>query len=247
MKGGVGKSATSHALGVALARLGLRTLMIDMDPQSTLTQAAHGTVEDAQKNMVGVIGGRVKAANTLLKIDENLALLPSDIELATMELELVAQMGRENVLKRALKPLHRYFDVAIIDTAPSLGLLAVNALTAGDGVLIPTQPQVADLRGLKLFLGTLDKVRDRLNPDLQTLGVLITFYDGRLIHHRDAIDVLKESDLPLLPIQIGRSIRVAEAAAAGESIITYDPTNKQAIAYQTLAQGVEKWLKSAQR
>ena len=126
-------------------------------------------------------------------------------------------------------------------------MLTVNALAASDVAIIPTQPQISDVRGLILFLETVSSIRAAINPGLQILGVLVTFYDGRTIHHRDAVQTLIDQGLPLFATMIGRSIRVAEAPAAGESVVTYDPANPQAENYKQLAMEIDKWLKSGRR
>lgn len=241
-KGGCGKTATVHALGDALARAGRRTLLVDLDPQHTLTSACNA--ESDPPTMVALLREQATAAACAVELRERLFIIPADIELATVELELSGVMGREAILRRALVKVAPHFDVAIIDTPPSLGLLTINALTAADAVLIPTQPQISDLRGVRLFLGTLDKLRERLNPGLQTLGIVATFHDPRLLHHQDAIELMKQSGLPLLPVTIGRSVKVAEAAASGESVITYAPGNPRSAEYLELTRIVDEWLKS---
>jgi len=243
-KGGCGKSATAQALGAVLTNSGRRVLLVDVDPQSSLTQACGINAEEL--NLAQVLGnstpGTVPLAEVLQSLAFGLYLAPADISLAATELGLVTRMGRETVLAKALGAVGRDFDVAIIDCPPSLGVLTLNALTAADAVLIPTQPQVVDLRGLRLFLETLDRIREALNPDLETLGILPTFFDGRLVHHRAAIDAMQNAGLPLLDVRIGRSVRVAEASANGESVVTYEPDNPQSAAYRELGEVISHWL-----
>lgn len=249
-KGGVGKSATAHALGAGLAALGRRVLLVDIDPQSSLTAAA-GVADASGKSLAEVLGGaaigQLTLKNILLDISDQettvLHLAPADIQLSVNELGLTQRIGRENVLKKALTVVSRAYDVCLIDCPPSLGMLTVNALTAAHYAIVPTQPQVSDLRGLRLFLDTVSKIRTEINPGLQILGVLLTFYDDRLIHHQDAVNVLQGQNIPLFAAKIGRSVRVAEAAAVGESILTYDPENKQAANYKQLANEVNEWLR----
>ena len=247
-KGGTGKSATTHALGTVLAsEHQRRVLMVDIDPQSSLTEACTSK-DNSGSSLAEVLGGATPGSLTLKKIilelSDNLYLAPADLALAATELGLVSRMGRENVLKKALASVADTFDVALVDCPPSLSLLTVNALTAADAVLIPTQPQAVDLRGLRLFLSTLDNIRQELNPELQTLGILPTFFDSRLTHHKEAIGAMERADLPLMRVRIGRSVRVAEAAANGETVVTFDPKNPQAQAYRELAEEINQWLSS---
>jgi len=146
------------------------------------------------------------------------------------------------VLRRALSTLGDHYDLAILDCPPSLSLLTVNALAAASAVLIPTQAEIVALRGLRLFLDTLAQVREALNPDLVTLGILPTFVDGRLAHHREALDMMRAGELPLLDVTIGRSVRVAEAAGSGQTVLEYDARNRRAAEYRALGEVVERWL-----
>jgi chromosome partitioning protein len=252
-KGGVGKTATTHALGASLAGLGHRVLMVDADPQSSLTNACG--VQAAGESLAEVLGGATMGLLPLGKVLLNVAdvesshlhLAPADIALSANELGLVQRIGREHVLKTALATVGNAYDICLIDCPPSLGMLTVNALAAAHLVIVPTQPQISDVRGLILFLETVSSIRAAINPNLKILGVLVTFYDGRTIHHRDAVQTLKDQGLPLFETMIGRSIRVAEAPAAGESVVTYDPQNPQAENYQQLAREVDTWLRSGQR
>ena len=245
-KGGTGKSATTHALGAVLAaEYQRRVLLVDIDPQSSLTGACAST-DTSGASLAEVLGGATPGSLTLKKIilelSDNLYLAPADLALAATELGLVSRMGRENVLKKALASVANTFDLALIDCPPSLSLLTVNALTAADAVLIPTQPQAVDLRGLRLFLDTLDNIRQELNPELQTLGILPTFFDRRLTHHKEAIAAMERASLPVMSVRIGRSVRVAEAAASGETVVTFEPKNPQALAYRELAEEINQWL-----
>lgn len=245
-KGGTGKSATTHALGAVLASQHRRkVLMVDIDPQSSLTEACTSqdrTGVSLAEVMGGATPGTLALKNIILELSDNLYLAPADLTLAATELGLVSRMGRENVLKKALASVSDLFDVVLIDCPPSLSLLTVNALTAANGVLIPTQPQAVDLRGLRLFLDTLDNIRQELNPDLETLGVLPTFFDRRLNHHKEAISAMERAGLPLMSVRIGRSVRVAEAAASGQTVVTFEPQNPQALAYKELAEEINQWL-----
>ncbi len=247
-KGGVGKTATTHALGELIARdHHLRVLMVDLDPQASLTLAA-GIQDAAGQSLAEILGGtrpsRTPLANIVRDLGDNLWLAPADIALAAAELQLVARMGREVVLRKALATVAEDYDLCLIDCPPSLGMLTLNGLAAAQAVLVPAQPTAVDLRALRSFLDSLEAVRSEINPQLTTLGILPTFYDARLSHHAQALEALAGSGAPLLPIRIGRSIRVAEAAAASSSVVSFATDNPQAENYRALAKVVTKWLRN---
>lgn len=247
-KGGTGKTATSHALSDVLAANGWRVLMIDIDPQASLTSACGK--RNVAPTIANVIGGTTPGAlglsDVTTPIDERLNLAPASIELATCELGLSARQGRERVLKKALASVAPAYHLCIIDCPPALGLLTVNALVAADAVLIPTQAQAADMQGVALFINTLNQIMAGLNPTLSILGVLVTFFDGRLNHHTDAVKAMRRAGLPLLSVMIGRSIRVAEAVSHHQAVTSYEPRNPQSENYRSLAAKVDKWLRENQ-
>lgn len=239
-KGGVGKTTTAHTLAVLLATT-RRVLLCDLDPQASLTRTLN---QSPTKSMADVLAGRAKIPDIVLPLSDRLDLAPGDIALASVELELVGKIGRENILKRALAGVS--YDLCILDCPPSLSLITVNALAAADGVLIPVQPTAMDLRGLGLFMQTLETVREQLNPNLQVVGILVTFFDARLNHHQEALEAMKSAGLPVLSVKLGRSIRVAEAAGLGKTITEYEPSNPQAEAYIKLAKDIGKWQREKQ-
>jgi len=147
------------------------------------------------------------------------------------------------VLKKALETVGDAYDVCLIDCAPSLALLTVNALAAAHSCLIPSQPMPVDVAGVRLFLRTIDAIREDVNQDLTILGILLTFYDARLNAHQSALKAMRAAGWPVLPVMIGRSVRVGEAAALGESVITFEEGNPQAAAYQELGKIIDLWLK----
>ena len=245
-KGGTGKTTTATNLGAALADLGYLTLLVDLDPQASLTIVYQIEAEGASLAEVlgGAEPGEIGLGDIARKIGDNLWLAPSDIALANTELGLVQRIRREYVLADVLAEAET-FDYVLIDCPPSLGLLTLNALTAADGVIIPTQCEYLALRGIALFYETLDKVwRLRLNPDLKVLGILANFYDDRLIHHREVIEALEGKRLPIFKTRIGRTVRFAEAATAGQPLEVYAPDNPNARAFRELAEEVITYAKT---
>ncbi len=249
-KGGVGKSTTAANLGASMADQGIYTLLIDMDPQASLTQALGIELEDYY-NLAGVMGdskpGSVPIRSAIKPVKHNLDIIPGNLDLASTEIGLVNRLGRENVLKAALAKVDGYagYAMILIDTPPSLSLLTVNALAAADYVIIPTLPQAADLRGLALITGTIADIKQAINPGLEILGVLVTQFDGRLIHHSEAVQMLQEWDLPIFETRIGRTVKAAESAGVGRPLVDYKPTNPRAIEYNELSKEILKWLKQS--
>ncbi len=249
-KGGTGKTATAQNVGYILAEQGLRILLIDSDPQSSLTRST-GIQDASACSLVQIYGDYKPGKLSLKKAARDLgegkpSIVPSDIELSFTEMKIDSRIGKERILSKALESVRDDFDLVIIDCPPSLGWLTINALGASDAVLVPTQPQTVDLRGVALFLDTLETLREELNPDLELMGILVTFFDTRITHHKEALEEIEAAGLPLLPVQIGRSIRVAEAAGAGLPVTEFEPKNPQAENYQKLAQEVKSWLEKAQ-
>lgn len=236
-KGGVGKSTTCHALGSILARRGRNTLMIDTDPQASLSAAA-GVGDVAGRSMAEVLSGTLGLAEIVKELAPGLWIAPSDIAMANTELLLVGELGRENTLKSALEAASG-FDYILIDTPPSLGLLTINALVAAGECLIPARPEYLGLRALVLLMDTLAKVRKKLNPGLHTLGILPTHYRRNTKHHQEVIEAWKAAGLPLLPVCIVETIKAAEAPIAAQSIVDYAPGSSIAEAYTELAELIE--------
>lgn len=245
-KGGVGKTATARELGAILAKAGRRVLLVDLDPQSSLTAACGLSPESVTgKSLADVLGaaqpGKLPLSGAIHALGDNLAIVPSDISLASTELGLTARMGRDLILKRCLASVAGTFDIAILDCPPSLGLLTASGLVAADGVIIPTQPLASDLRGVALFMDTLATIKTELNPELDMLGIVVTFYDSRLLHHQRSIEFINQAGYTILGT-VGRSVRVADAAGLGQALINYDPGNPQALAYYQISEKVQLWL-----
>ena len=241
-KGGVGKTTTAAAMGAILADHGRRVLLVDMDPQGSLTQGLN-IAPAAGASIADVIGGAArgthKIQDIIKTISPGLDLAPADIDLAACELGIVSRIGRETILKQSLQGLP--YDVCIIDCPPALSLLTVNALAAARAVIVPTLPAAADLRGVRLFIDTLESIK-ALNPALVLLGVLVVQYDARLIAHGEALETIKGAGLHILGT-IPRSVKAQEASAARVPVTVYDPQGKTSEAYLLFMKGITKWLK----
>src|ERR671936_502736 len=240
-KGGVGKTTTAINLGAALAEQGNAVLLVDMDPQGALSVglginplALDRTIYNLLMDPRGEAGALIQTT----KLDR-VELLPSNIDLAAAEVLLVGEVAREQALARVLKPLRRRYDYCLVDCPPSLGLLTVNALTAADSVLIPLECEYFALRGMALLMNTIDKIRERLNPDLEILGILATMYDPRTVHGREVLGRVEDAfGDRVFHTVISKTIRFAEAPVAGESILTYADSSTGAAAYRELAKEV---------
>ena len=237
-KGGVGKTTSTLNLGVALTELGMKVLMIDLDPQASLTISIGLEPENLKKTIYNALVEE-EDIKKLILFDELLYFVPSTIDLSAAEMELVSEVGREFKLKEALEPVKDEFDYILIDCPPSLGLLTINALVACDVVIVPMAPEYLALRGFNLLEKTMTKVK-KLNKKLTLMGILITLYDNRTTHHKDVVAELKKS-YPVFNSMIKKSIRFPDAVLAGQPIMTYDPKFDGAVSYQKLAKEVIAW------
>ena len=235
-KGGVGKTTTCISLGAALAEAGYRVLLVDFDPQGSLTVGLTGAHELPQ-TIYEAIMGHLSASDVLLKTGvPGMDLLPATIELSAAEMQLVSEMGRDQALARLLEPLIADYDIVLIDCLPSLGLLAVNALAASDSVLIPLQCEYYALRGMALLFATIQKVQERINARLQIEGIIPTMYDQRSTHHRDVLSRVIEGYGELtFHTAVPKTVKFPESTVAVESIIQYAASSVGAVAYRRLA------------
>ena len=240
-KGGVGKTTTTINLGAGLAEWGRRVLLVDFDPQGALSVGLGIQPHELEATVYNLLMDRgVTAQDIVLKTNvAGMDLLPSNIDLSGAEVQLVHEVGREFVLGRVLEPLLPDYDVVLIDCQPSLGLLTVNALACAHGVLVPLECEFFSLRGVALLIDTIDKVRERLNPDLKLAGILATMYDGRTLHGREVfVRVVEAFGDEVFDTVISRTVRFPETTVAGEPITTWAPTSAGAKAYRNLAREV---------
>jgi chromosome partitioning protein len=237
-KGGVGKTTSTINLGAALAEAGRRVLLVDFDPQGALSVGLGVNPLALETTVYNLLmDADVSLADVLLQTDvPGLDLLPANIDLSAAEVQLVNEVAREQTLKRVLAPVVPDYDVVLVDCQPSLGLLTVNALTAADGVIIPLECEYFALRGVALLISTIEKVRERLNPDLVVEGILATMYDPRTVHAREVLArVVEAFGDRVFHTVVHRTVRFPETTVAGEPITTYASSSNGAAAYRDLA------------
>ena len=246
-KGGTGKTTTCENLGVGLVQEGKKVLLVDVDPQGSLTISLGYPRPDDLDSTLSELMAKVMQETPLspgegiLHHEEGVDLIPANISLSGIEVSLVNAMSRETILKQLMEPLKRQYDFILLDCMPSLGMLTVNALAAADNVLIPVQAQYLSAKGLEQLLQTVNKVRRQINPKLRIEGILLTMVDGRTNYAKDISNLIREtygSKIKVFGTEIPHSVRAAEISAEGKSIFRHDPKGKVASAYRTLTKEV---------
>ena len=252
-KGGTGKTTTCENLGIGLAMEGKKVLVVDVDPQSSLTISMGWPRPDELDTTLSTLMGKVledkpiQPGEGILHHPEGVDLLPASIELAGMEVGLVNAMSREKVLKQVLEVNKRSYDYILLDCTPSLGMLTINALAAADSALIPVQAQYLPAKGLEQLLQTISKVRRQINPRLRIEGILMTMTDSRTSFGKEIDALVRQAyggKIKVFAQGIPRSVRAAETSAEGRSIYAHDPKGKVAEAYRALTKEV---LQSAEK
>lgn len=245
-KGGVGKTTTTFNLGAALASQGKKVLLIDSDPQGNLTTCMGWSEDELEitlnELLINTLNDKQNDFDKCIKHhSENMDLIPSDIQLSSIEMTLVGAMSREYTMRNTIKDLRDKYDYILIDTQPALGMLTINALASADKVIIPLQAQYLAAKGMTQLLSTIIKIRQQINPNLKIDGIVLTIVDKRANLTKDIYEQLKEnygSAIKIYDSQIPRAIKVAESTQHGKSIFSYDKNSKVADAYSSLAKEV---------
>lgn len=255
-KGGVGKTTTCANLGIGLTREGKKVLLVDCDPQGSLSISLGNPQPDRLPVTLATMMGKTMTDENfdpregILHHSEGVDLMPASIDLSGMEVSLVNAMSREKVLKQYLDGVKREYDFVLLDCMPSLGMLTVNALAAADSVLIPVQAQYLPAKGLEQLLQTVSKVRRQINPTLKIDGILLTMVDRRTNYAKEISALLRETygtKLKVFDTDIPHSVRAAETSAESKSIFAHDPKGKVAEAYRALTKEVLNAEKQRQK
>lgn len=254
-KGGVGKTTTTVNLGVGLACNRKKVLLIDADPQGSLTISLGIKNPDAlDVSLATVMDAAIEdrpmdESAGILHHGEGVDILPSNIKLSGMETGLFNIMSREYVLRNYIDSVRKNYDYILIDCMPSLGMMTINALVAADSVIIPSQPSFLSTKGLNLLLHSISKVKRSINPSLKIDGILFTMVDSRTNNAKDIIETLRDTvgqNIRIFDTEIPHSVRAAECSLTGESIFAHDKTGKVAAAYENLTKEVEQLERAAQ-
>jgi len=246
-KGGTGKSTSAVNLGIGLAREGKRVLLLDCDPQGSMTISLGFSDPDAMEVTISTLMMRVvneeelHVEDAILHHEEGVDLIPANIELSALEISMVNVMSRETILRQLIEEIKKSYDYCILDCMPSLGMVTINALACADSVLIPVQAAYLPVKGLQQLIKTIGRVKKQLNPKLEIEGILLTMVDNRTNYAKEIAQLVYDSyssAVKVFETKIPISVRTAETSLEGSSIYKYDPKGKATDAYRVLTKEV---------
>ena len=251
-KGGVGKTTTAVNLGAGLVRAGRRVLLVDCDPQGDLTQSLGYQADELDRSLGSLMylatqDSMPSVKDTILHHEEGMDVLPSNLDLSSMESQLVNAMSREKLLSLLLRDVKKDYDYILLDCSPSLGMITINALTAADSVIIPVQTQYLPAKGMTQLLRSINMVRTHTNEHLKIGGIVMTLVDGRTNLAKEVISTIRTNygmSIRIFDAQIPVAVKAAEAAKEGKSIFSYDANSRPALAYEKLT---KEGMKDAER
>lgn len=241
-KGGSGKTTTARSLGSALAERGKRVLLVDLDPQASLSEGCGLELHKLAQTTYHVLIGSAKIEDIIRPVEPNVDVAPANIHLSAAELQLVNMNRREDKLRNALKLIRDEYAYILIDCPPSFGLLTVNALSAADSVLIPMTCDYYTMLGVRLLLDTVREIKEEVNPELSVEGLLPTRYDARTLHAREILDQTRSAlggDIRVFDTIVRESVRFKESPITGRSILSYAGNSDGARAYRALAEEID--------
>ncbi|MCL5958385.1 MAG: AAA family ATPase [Chloroflexi bacterium] len=241
-KGGSGKTTSTRSLACALAERERKVLMVDMDPQGSLSEGCGLPLHLLERTIYHVLLGTSRLADVIVNVEPNVDLAPTNIHLSAAELQLVNSNRREDKLRNALKPVKPYYDYVLLDCPPSFGLLTVNALSAADSVLIPMTCDYYTMLGVRLMLDSISEIQQEVNPSLTVSGILPTRFDSRTLHSKEILEQTKEAlgrDFHVYNVVIKESVRFKESPITGRSILEYASSSDGARSYRELAKEID--------
>lgn len=233
-KGGVAKTTSTHNIGVALAKKGKRVLLLDLDSQASLTISVGIEPLEVEKNIINVLDkGKCDINECVQQVSENLYIITSTIDLASLEMEVLSRASREKILDRALEPIKNEYDFILIDCPPQLSILTINALSCADGVIIPTKTDYLSYRGIELLMDTISEIKELINPRLEVLGTIATLYNMRSNDDKDILNGLKDNYNVMGVVKM--LVSAKKGIYDGLSVVEREPNNDISIEYITIA------------
>lgn len=237
-KGGVLKTTTTHNLGVELARRGNRVLMIDLDPQASLTLSTGREPMEFSRSICDIFNGEASAMKCIHKIKENLFLMPSSTELAVLEMQLFSRTARETILARAMKEIRKDYEYILIDCPPQLSILAINGLSMADAVIIPSKPDYISYRPIEQLKNTIEDIKELINPKIHIMGVIASLYEMQINEHREVLEVMRENYQVIGVVK--KTAEATKGIYSGQAVVEWNPKADVSKQYQEIAAYIEE-------